>query len=563
MSGYQTFLFGRGTRFHGVNPVDLAPRIYVDPENPVRYAVLSDYDPPPDLMEQFLKGGQKGDEAAKKIYNEALATRGSVSFRIGPLLREFRDAIREAEDKGLQAAQCLGLALSRMRERGEARQLEARLSQLVVHPFNARFIAHDEAAATSFNLLVDGHALREPLLVVRVDDPALAKVHAAMFRIIAARAERSARTDEELRKLIDSKGMEPVYRAFTGSRGVLLKDERLVFSEGDRLSSITGVRTPEYFIIDGQLRAVAMEERFIQGYEEGRFKADGDRVFVEVVDGADPLTVSLLTFAMNMGSREIADADYEAYGYIFGLGYAATMRRVAVEVKSMALERSVRFVESLTPRTQLPGSPQPAPHVFLSYESSDGDEEVDRKSPPPPPPSPYEGPYEVLPDEPYEGVSQPQLIRRQQPSPPRQQHAPAASMAVEQVSRPAAEPPGDLDVIKALIYTFLSEPSTRQAFMIPNAVAVTFSQQVRKDFELLREKLWQPDIRYTNLKKTVVASGVRVNATLYAPIAWDKFCRSCRHPVLLAPTRCFFCGEVIDAKNSPLPYHFSYYTVSD
>ncbi len=558
MSGYSPFLLGRGTRFHGVTPLDLAPRIYVDPENPVRYAVLSDYDPPPDLMEQFLRGGQKGEEAARKIYNEALSSKGSVAFRIGPLLREFRDAIREAEGKGLQAAQCLGLVLSRMRERGEARQLEARLSQLVVHPFNARFIAHDEAAATSFNLLVDGHALREPLLVVRVDDPALARVHAAMFKIIAARAERSARTDEELRKLIDSKGMEPVYRAFTGSRGVLLRDDRLVFSEGDRLSSITGVKAPEYFIIDGQLRAVAMEERFIQGYEEGRLKPDGDRVFIEVVDGADPLTVSLLTFAMNMGSREIADADYQAYGHIFGLGYAATMRRVAAEVKSVALERSARFVEALTPRTQLPQ--QPASHVLLSYESSD--EEVYRKAPPPSPP--YEEPHEVLRDEPYEEVPRPQLIRRQQPvSQPSQQQSPTTSLAVEQADRPAAKPPEDLDIIRALIYTFLSEPGTRQAFMIPNAVAVTFSQQVRKDFELLREKLWQPDIRYTSLKKTVVASGVRVNATLYAPIAWDKFCRSCRHPVLLAPTRCFFCGEVIDAKNSPLPYHFSYYTVSD
>jgi hypothetical protein len=41
---------------------------------------------------------------------------------------------------------------------------------------------------------------------------------------------------------------------------------------------------------------------------------------------------------------------------------------------------------------------------------------------------------------------------------------------------------------------------------------------------------------------------------VHVPVVWGKYCPKCSNPIVLSPTRCVFCGEVI----SPLPYVVSY-----
>jgi hypothetical protein len=103
------------------------------------------------------------------------------------------------------------------------------------------------------------------------------------------------------------------------------------------------------------------------------------------------------------------------------------------------------------------------------------------------------------------------------------------------------------------------------------------AKKALEDSGLARSEL-EIDVRYTNINmdyrntsitlKVLVGderhrvSGeslrfVDVNFSrlrVHVPVVWGKYCPKCSNPIVLSPTRCVFCGEVI----SPLPYVVSY-----
>ncbi len=542
------------TRALGVDPRGLAPKVFVDPAAPLWHAVLTNYEPPPDLRERYLRGDER---AAREVYEAALRAKdSSVPFEVGELLRELHNAVAKARRDKAQPSHCLSRVLSRLAERGRVRLVDARVSELVVHPYNARFVLHDEAMAGNFVPLVASGAILHPLLVVRVDDPALAEVHVAIFRMILERARRAAERDEALRKLIDSSGYEAVLRAFTGSRVLRLEGGRLVFAEDDRLRTITGIEEPRYFVIDGQLRALAMLEDFIRGYEKREYDRGGDDVLVQVVDGADPLTVSFLTFALNMGSRELVSEDFRSYGVIFGAEYAKTLKIVNDSVGSIYMDRAALSMMAASRAEQVESQDytsavalylerESPPRTYRLYDDYDDKAEPPRAEPPresrASPGLPGGGPVEVG----SEAGSRPAwLVAPPQP--------------LEQAQKEA--PPAEHEVLRELLHTWLGTESLRQLFVLPAGVLVQLGANVRKELELLgeKEKRWEPDIRYIKLERSLEVQGSRLKAYLVAPLAWNMTCPSCRSPVLLGPMRCLFCGEVLPKKSSPLPYHFSH-----
>ncbi len=528
------------SRFPGLDAAALAPRIYCDPENPF-VAVITNYVPPPDLLDRFLKGD---DRAVKEAYRAALLD--GVSFRVGDLLRTYLRVMEDAARRRVQAAQALGIALARLSEGGAVAIKEARLSELVVHPYNARFISH--TTAIGFNSLVEGKALRDPLLVVPVDDRDLARVHTAIFRLIRERAEEAAERDEDLKRLIEREGFTTVFQAFTGSRRVRLDGEGLAFAEDDRLRSITGVAAPKYFVIDGQLRLLAMEQDFIQGYNEGRYSREGDTVYVQVVEGADPVTVSHVTMLLNIGPEQLTEAAIYSYARIFGPIYARILRRVAEAVGSSAMISITKRADHYA--TTLPASGQEGKAYFPA--AAEGPEPTPPKRAQPPP---YE-PIEVHEEEPEEEPTAPEKpkprVEWEWPAPAKETpYEPAASRPESQLD--------DVAVVRELTARFLADPNLLQVFTIPTSLSVRLEASVKRELELLGERALGPDIRYVHIPpKTFEHGGARVRATLLAPIAWDKRCPGCRSLVVLAPARCLFCGEILDKRSSPFPYHLSY-----
>jgi hypothetical protein len=74
----------------------------------------------------------------------------------------------------------------------------------------------------------------------------------------------------------------------------------------------------------------------------------------------------------------------------------------------------------------------------------------------------------------------------------------------------------------------------------------------------LAKKELEIDIRYTNVNREFtipVGNGyLQLRTRVHVPVVWNKYCPNCGHLIVLSPTRCVFCGEVV----SPLPYVVSY-----
>jgi hypothetical protein len=589
------------SRWAGIDARDLAPYIFPRPDNPLGEAVMTLYEPPQDVLERYLFGGEEESRRAlNEIYREALY-RG-VKFDISPLLALLLEERRRAEAERRLEDQSLMLALEKhRRERALRRSLrllkelpkppreeglkpvatsildtlspvEVRLSELVVHPFNARFIDHSnpEMSVQNFMAVCGDGGLGGSLLVVPVapeEHSGLAELHVKMFEMIQEKIRGNAAREDALRRVIDERGIGWVMRAFTGYREVVAEGGRLVFTENDPLRRITGVRQPKYFIIDGQLRALAMMRRF-EMWAGKRYDPGQDKVYVQVIDDADPLTVAHLSMILNTGLREIARDQLGGFLRAIGQINWAVLDTVAEKTRSSLIRSNVP-----QPTKRMLAGGRSEQHTTIEEQPPGGDLVEDARKLAIP--RPLYDEYDEYDEGSDTGGGATQSVARQD----RSSRPTSTSLGGWQGSgvaswgsleeRPGQPQPLQLDeasILSALFDRYLAASSSGELrnYVFRDRRAVLRiegdlqSNLVARGFrspELSRAvEIW-----YTDMEgRLVTLGGQRFRVTFYGPVLPDKYCPKCRRLVVLSPIRCFFCGEVLDDEHGLLPHCLSH-----
>jgi hypothetical protein len=585
------------SRWAGIDARGLVPYIFPRPDNPLGEAVMTLYEPPQDVLERYLFGREEERRRAlNEIYREALYQRGE-KFEISPLLALLLEERRKAEAERRLEDQSLMLALEKhQRERALRRSLkflkelpkppreegwtpvatnilntlmpvEVRLSELVVHPFNARFVDHSnpEMSVQNFMAVCGDGGLGGELLVVPVapeEHSGLAELHVKMFEMIQEKIRGRAAREDALRRVIDERGVGWVMRAFTGYREVVAEGGRLVFTENDPLRRITGVREPKYFIIDGQLRALAMMRRF-EMWAGKRYDPHQDKVYVKVIDDADPLTVANLSMILNTGLKEITHDQLGGFLRAIGPINWAVLDTVAEKARSSLIRSNIPRLkptliadegsESATIEEQPPGGDLVEDARKLAI------------------PRPRYDEYDEGSD--TGGGATQSVARQDRSSRPTStslggwQGSGAAFWVSREEERPGL--PIQLDeasILSALFDRYLAASSSgelrnhvfrdrRAVLRIEGDLQSNLVARGFRSAELSRAvEIW-----YTDMEgRLVTLGGQRFRVTFYGPVLPDKYCPKCRRLVVLSPIRCFFCGEVLDDEHGLLPHRLSH-----
>jgi hypothetical protein len=152
------------------------------------------------------------------------------------------------------------------------------------------------------------------------------------------------------------------------------------------------------------------------------------------------------------------------------------------------------------------------------------------------------------------------------PAQPRLSAQTTISPQAQPIREKAQPQPVQLDetsVLSAVLMKFLSKQDLETALhsVFPGkGIDVKLDYNAKKALEesgFARKEL-EIDIRYTNVNREFtipVGNGyLQVRTRVHVPVAWNKYCPNCGHLIVLSPTRCVFCGEVIRT----LPYVVSY-----
>jgi hypothetical protein len=590
------------SRWAGIDARGLVPYIFPRPDNPLGEAVMTLYEPPQDVLERYLFGREEERRRAlNEIYREALYQRG-VKFDISPLLALLLEERRRAEAERRLEDQSLMLALEKhRRERALRRSLkflkelpkppreegwtpvatnilntlmsvEVRLSELVVHPFNARFIDHSnpEMSVQNFMAVCGDGGLGGELLVVPVapeEYSGLAELHVKMFEMIQEKIRAAALSDEELRRLIDERGVGWVMRAFTGYREVVAEGGRLIFTENDPLRRITGVREPKYFIIDGQLRALAMMRRF-EMWVGKRYDPGQDKVYVKVIDDADPLTVANLSMILNTGLKEITRDQLGGFLRAIGPVNWAVLDTVAEKAGSSLIRSNIPRLKP----TLIADEGSESATIEELPPGGDIEEDVRDLAIPRPRYDEYDE-YDEGSD--TGGGAKQSVARQERSSRPTStyfgggQGSGAASWVSREEERPSQPQPLQLDeasILSALFDRYLAASSSgelrnyvfrdrRAVLRIEGDLQSNLVARGFRSTELSRAvEIW-----YTDMEgRLVTLGGQRFRVTFYGPVLPDKYCPKCRRLVVLSPMRCLFCGEVLDDEHGLLPHRLSH-----
>jgi hypothetical protein len=341
---------------------NILPNIFPDPRDPLGKAKMTLNEPPQELMEKYIEA--KSTDERLGVLGRFYDKMKGVVFSVSCLLQDLEMARQAASEKRKAVYQLLGEVLDLHTEHkanGRPTKVKARLSELVVHPLNTRIIPHDEDASIgNFDQLCKDRGLKDPLLVVPVapqggstkrvaedekqaEVKTLAEVHMKLFEFIQQKIMMVAKSDTKLNHAIELNGIGWVMRAVTGYREVMLKDGRLVFTENDPFHKAfreLGIRLegPKYFILDGQVRALAMWRDFLQGLKDGTYSPDSDEVYVEIIYDADPLTVAYLSIILNTGLREVSEEELRSFLGGAGWSFSAALRTIADRVRSKIVE---------------------------------------------------------------------------------------------------------------------------------------------------------------------------------------------------------------------------------
>jgi hypothetical protein len=535
------------------------------------------HEPPPELAERYLKGDGSALKAFEKFYGEVEGVEFEISDipqamerarkrRLAPqtLWKVVEEHITnraiEKIDKELRKS---GAGLDRdvlLKKFAESvTSVGARASELVVHPYNVRVVLHSEDSAKHFLRLSYDGDLATPLLVVPVapEDERLKELHVKMFEMIEKKIEEEAQKNEELQRLIEQKGIGEAMRGITGYRKLMREDGEILFAEDDPLRQITGVKKPKYFIIDGQLRALSMWLNLSQGRDEA------DEAYVWIIDDADPETVAYLSTVLNTGLREVNNIEFGSFLAIAGRWNRVTFTRFAERIGSLVMRNKIEDVDvgTLVPAhsfaltedvTRVRGLLEPPQPTAREEEGKREERRWERKE-----------------ESAVKEATRPAVSEVQRQFAPTSSYAPAQPQpsALMPISPPAqpireeAQPQpvqlDELSVLSATLNDFFTKQNTQAHLYVFQGKGINVrlehnAEKALKDSGLTRGEL-EIDIRYTNIANYPLKS-MPLRARVYVPVAWDKYCPKCGHLIVLSPTRCVFCGEVL----RPLPYVVSY-----
>jgi hypothetical protein len=148
------------------------------------------------------------------------------------------------------------------------------------------------------------------------------------------------------------------------------------------------------------------------------------------------------------------------------------------------------------------------------------------------------------------------------PAQPRLSAQTPISPQAQPIKEEAQPQPVQLDEISvlsvALDQYFARHNAQAHYYVLPGkGIDVRLDYNLKKALENsgLSGRSLEVDIRYTNIPDfPIKIEGMQLKARVHVPVAWNKYCPNCGHLIVLSPTRCVFCGEVI----SPLPYVVSY-----
>jgi hypothetical protein len=588
-----------GSRWEGLYAWNWLPNIFLDPRNPLKFAKMTLHEPPPELAERYLEGDGSALKAFEKFYGEVKGVEFEISDipqamerarkrRLAPqtLWKVVEEHItNRAIEKINKELRESGAGLDRdvlLKKFAESvKSVRARASELVVHPYNVRVVLHNEGSAKLFLQLSYDGDLATPLLVVPVapEDERLKELHVKMFEMIEKKIEEEAQKNEKLQRLIKQKGIGEAMRGITGYRKLMREDGEILFAEDDPLRQITGVKKPKYFIIDGQLRALAMWLNLSQGRDEA------DEAYVWIIDDADPATVAYLSTVLNTGLREVNNIEFGSFLAIAGRWNRVTFIRFAERIGSLVMKNKIENIDIGT---------LPFPHS-LALEAPEI--QVSESLLKPPQRSEEERRREERKEESTRHVGVSEVQRQFAPTysyaPAQKQttiqmpmsHPASAQSVREEAQRSGQTQPvqlNEISVLSAVLMKFLPKQNLdAHLYVFPGkGIDVKLDYNAKKALEdsgLARSEL-EIDVRYTNVNmdfrntsitlKVLVGderhrvSGeslrfVDVNFSklrVHVPVVWGKYCPKCSNPIVLSPTRCVFCGEVL----RPLPYVVSY-----
>jgi hypothetical protein len=546
------------SRWGGLDARGFLPNIFPDPEHPTEFAVVTLYEPPRELRESYIRGGDEAWRALKKFHAEAKAQ--GKEYKIHPLFRKMQEKRVEAAEK----KRPLGMLLGEVLEQYKKRELW-RLSEFIIHPWNTRVIPHNaDGVLGNFEHLCKTGDLMHPLLVVPLSGK-LRDIYVKTFEMIVEKIKARARSDERLQRVIKQEGIEEALRGITGYRKVTIEKGYLVFTEDDPIRKIAGTKYVKGFVLDGQRRIIAMWKDFVAGCNDGRYLPENDDVVtVDVVEELDPSTSMHLSIELNSGLMEANEGELTAFFNTNPLNKVLveiTAERfgkdaVVNKVSQLMIEYEVGVPSKDLPMTEVHGllePPQPRREVREEEEKRE-ERRRERKEEPVRRADVSEVQRQFAPTYPYAPAQQQTTI--QMPV----SHPASAQSIREEAQRLGQTQPVQLNEISVL------SVALDQYFARHNAQAHYYVFQgkgidVRLDYNLkkvlensgLSGRSNEVDIRYTGITDLPI-KGMQLKARVYVPVAWGKYCSNCGHLIVLSPTRCVFCGEVI----SPLPYVVSY-----
>jgi hypothetical protein len=498
-------------------------------------------------------------------------------------LKRLEKSKEESEKEVGNSGWALMHYLRHLKRIGLVKEEEVEIHELAVHMCNVRHMPIDLNSTddAAFNRLVglarDGMLLH-PLIVVELDPDTAKKL-----RHVAEVANNYGYNPDEvltgwLWRIVRPEGDEKAAK-------IVAKEEDEVYSAVSEFYRRKGRGQPDgtikYLIIDGYQRYVAY--CYIKLKELDTWKAV-PKVPVYVIRSGpnvpfvmDPLSVILLSMKANESQRDLFtdERDLEAFTrflrHFEGVLEALEKLGAKLEHEGIAdtgkviraqLSQGLSVVSEESPtlsrleyRISYIGAGEAQPSAVEEEEREERGW-MRREEP-------------AIKEAARPVVSETQKIAPTLSYAPAQQQAPvqmpmsppASAQPIREEAQRSGQPqPVQLDeisVLSAALNQYFARHSPQAHYYVfqGKGIDVRLEYNLKKALESsgLSGRSLEIDIRYTNIPDLPV-KGMQLRARVYVPVAWDKYCPSCGHLIVLSPMRCVFCGEVI----SPLPYVVSY-----
>jgi hypothetical protein len=479
----------------------------------------------------------------------------------------------------------LGNYLERLEHEGLVKREKVEIHEPAVHLWNVRHKPIDLNGINdvTFNRLVglarDGMLLH-PLIAVELDSET-----AKSFRVAAEVAKRYRYNPDEvltgwLWRKVRSEGDE--------------KEAKIVATEDDEVYSAVsefyrrkGKEPPDgsikYLIIDGYQRYVAYCYLKLRKLDSWKVVPKVPVYVIRSRPGVpfvmDPLSTALLSMKANEFQRDLLTDEWEREAFVrflkFFEGIDVALEKLGEKLKHEGITSTGRGLRAGLSPTRSPAvSEEPPIHSRLQYHI--GYTEAEEVQPPiAEEEEREERRWERREESAVKEAIRPAASEAQRQFAPTYSYAPAQQQTTIQmpISHPASAQsireeaqrsgqtqPVQLNEISVLSvaldqYFARHNPQTHYYVFQGKGIDVRLDYNLKRALENsgLSGRSLEVDIRYTDISDLPV-KGMQLKARVYVPVAWGKYCPNCGHLIVLSPTRCVFCGEVI----SPLPYVVSY-----